>query len=111
MRIHADRADVAHDHRVAVRRRFHRKFGGDVAVAAGAVVDEHLLAETFAEFLREHATDRVGAATGGVRDDEADRLLRIGLCGHARTEQKTDGQTCKSECSFPKFHSLPPLTE
>ena len=71
-RVHAD------EQRVAVGRRFRRGFRRDRSGAAGAVLDHGDLA-ALAELLRQRAGDEVGDAAGRGRDDDLDRLARIGL--------------------------------
>ena len=45
---------------------------------AGPVLDHDGLAELRAKLGGEHAGDRVGRAAGRLRDDQADRPVRIG---------------------------------
>ena len=61
---------------------FGGRFGGDVAVGAGAIVDDYRLLKSLAEFLRDHARDDIGRTTGGKPDDEVQRTLRerLRLC-------------------------------
>ncbi len=49
---------------VAIGCRMGRKLGADHAAGAGAVVDDHLLAELLAELGADHAPDHVVAAAG-----------------------------------------------
>jgi hypothetical protein len=61
--------------------------GGDFATASAAtlpagsrtVLDDHRLAEGFAELGAEHAGKHVDGAAGDEGDDDADRLIGIGL--------------------------------
>ena len=77
---HADRIGDGHqEQRIAVGRRFRRDLGPDGRSGAAAIVDDDLLPERFGELRRHDARHRVGAAAGRERDDEADRLHRVGL--------------------------------
>ena len=64
---------------VAVGRRFRDRVGRDVAAGAWTVLDDHRLAEGFAELGAEHAGKHVDRAAGDEGDDDADRLMGIGL--------------------------------
>ena len=68
-----------HQQRVAVGIGLGDHVGADIAVGAGAVVDDDLLAECFAEFLADGARQRVGRTAGSVGHDQPDRFVRIGL--------------------------------
>ena len=70
------RCDQQH---VAVGRRFGNDVGTDHGIAAGAVIDDDLLAPDFTELGRENAGDDVGAAAGGKGHDQAYRFARIVL--------------------------------
>ena len=81
---------------VAVGRRVRRKLGADDAAGAGAVVDDHLLAEPLAHLRGDGAADDVVAAAGRERDDQPDRpvgiiRLRRGR-GRQRNQQSGGGQ-------------------
>ena len=54
---------------VAVGCRVGRQLGADHAAGAGAVVDDHLLAELLAKLVADHAADHVVAAAGRKRND------------------------------------------
>ena len=74
--------------RVAVRRRAGDRLGADQAAAAGAVLDEELLAEGLAELVGEHAAEQVVGAAGRIGDDDAHRLVRpFGLRRRGRASQ------------------------
>ena len=64
---------------VAVGRRAHDRFGGQVAARARPVLDEERLPEPFRQRLREQAPRDVDPAAGRESDDDADRPCRIGL--------------------------------
>ena len=59
------RAGGAEQQRVAVGRRLRDVGGADQAARAAAILDDHRLAEQFAEPRRDHAGDHVDAAAGG----------------------------------------------
>src|SRR5688572_2550673 len=81
--------DVRRDHharagrieqRVAVGIRARDRVEADVAVAAGAVLDQETLAQRLAQAGADHARGDVGHAAGGDVDDHAHRLARPRLC-------------------------------
>jgi hypothetical protein len=53
--------------------------GADVAAGAGAVLDDHRLANLLAQLVGEQPRHDVGGAARGERRNEADRLGRVGL--------------------------------
>ena len=75
-RIDRERGDRAHEDRVAVGRRFRGELRRDIARGAGTVVDDHLLAEPFAQLRRQRARRRVRAAARRETDQHADRFGR-----------------------------------
>lgn len=62
------------DEVVAIGRRPRDDLGTNGAVGAGAVLDHHRLAPTVAQLLRKQPRKNIGAAPGGVRHDDAQRL-------------------------------------
>ncbi|MDW8469371.1 MAG: hypothetical protein RML56_10745 [Burkholderiales bacterium] len=66
-------AVVADEERVAVGRLAGDEFARHRAARAGAVFDDHLLAEALGEFRREDPPERVGVAARCVRNDELHR--------------------------------------
>ena len=78
--------------RVAVGRRARDGFGADQAAAAGAVLDEELLAEGLAELVGEHAAEQIVGAAGRIGDDDAHRLVRPFGRGAFRQHRK-NGET------------------
>jgi hypothetical protein len=76
MWIDRDLAVRKQPYRVAVGRRLGDQLGGDVAVRARPVLDDHRLAERLRQLLRQHARRDVGRAAGRDRNDEADRARR-----------------------------------
>jgi hypothetical protein len=71
----------------------------DIAVAAGAVLDDDALAEQLAQRLLEQARGEVGAAAGRVGDDQRDRAggpaglgPRTGGCEQGGGEQGGGGE-------------------
>ncbi len=75
-RVHGQRADVAHDDRVAIGcglgHFLHRRHAG----AAALVVDEHGLAQLARQFVGHRARHDLRGAARGERHHEADRLAR-----------------------------------
>ena len=67
-------ADAAIAERVAVGRCFCRRLHADVA--AGAIIDDDLLTETFPRALCNDARDDVRRAVGGEGHDQANGFLR-----------------------------------
>jgi hypothetical protein len=67
--------------RVAVGRRLDAEFVADRAARAGAVLDEDLLPERFRELPAHQPRDKIRAAPGRGRDDDADRPGGIRLRG------------------------------
>src|SRR5262249_1002479 len=76
------------EQRVAVRRRVHHRFGGDVAAGAGTILDDALLTETLGQPLTDQARGDVGGTAGGKSDDETDGPAWIAL----RLRKPGDGQ-------------------
>src|SRR5438105_985353 len=75
--------------RIAVGRRARALLGADVAAAAGAVVGDDLDAPCLGEALGGKAPDDVGRAARRKRDDEAQRLRRVGLrLGRAEPQRR-----------------------
>ena len=64
---------------VAIRRGLGRSGSADRAACAGAVLDQHALAELNVELGCQRAGKGVRAAAGRERHDEGDRLVRPGL--------------------------------
>src|SRR6185436_5579982 len=75
-RVHGE-ADVVDENGVAVRRRLRHGLRSYGAPGAAAVIDDDLLAQVFAQTLRQQAPDDVVAAAGGERDDQTYRLRGI----------------------------------
>ena len=72
------RADVAQQQRVAVRRRLGDEVGAQVAVGAGLVLHDHGLLERLRQRLADGAGDDVRRPAGRVRHDDAHGLGRPG---------------------------------
>jgi len=98
--------------RVAVRRRPHRRLGGDVAAGARPVLDDELLAEPLGKPLPHQACDDVEPAAGGRADDPTDRPRRIGLrpreMRHRR--QRGSGRGQMQESTPGHVHRSPPVS-
>jgi len=65
--------------RVAVRERFHHRFGADVGTRARPVLNDEGLAEPFRQPLAHQACGDVGRAAGRESDDQPHRARRIRL--------------------------------
>src|SRR5205814_1555528 len=94
--IHRERAHVADDQRVSVGIGPRDLFHGDVAAAAGLVLDHELLAQALAHLGGEGARDDRGAAARRERYDQADRLGRVGLRERRRRAKRGGGERRKS---------------
>ncbi|MCY1244225.1 hypothetical protein D9M72_572880 [compost metagenome] len=66
---------------VAIGRRLGDRVDADVAAGTGAVLHHDGAAEALGPGIRDQARGDVGAAAGGIRHDQADRALGIGLGG------------------------------
>ena len=80
MRVDRDRADIAEEQRVAVRRRARRQLHADIAGGAGSVVDHQRLAERLFHRRLDQPDGEIGGAARGERHDDVDRPRRI-VCG------------------------------
>ena len=76
---------------VAVGRRLHAHEGADVALRAGAVVDDDLLVPDLAQLHRQNPRERIGATTGREGHDDAHRLVRPGQRGAGERHGKQYG--------------------
>jgi hypothetical protein len=84
------------EQRVAIRRRARSRFARDRAACAGAVFDQDLLAPRLAQFLAHDTRRGVDAAARSQRNDDPDRLCRIGLSvGVAGWQQSRRHQQCR----------------
>src|SRR5215472_11828114 len=94
---------------MAVRRRAHDGFYGDVGTGPRPVLDKELLAESLRKPLCYQARDDVGRATGRIADDDARRPRRIGLRVREARDGRQRGSTCGEvqKTSARKFHSSP----
>ncbi len=101
-------AGGAHGERVAVGRGAGRDLGADRAAGAAAVVDDHLLAEALGELLPDQARDDVGRAARRERDDQADRLGRIGALRNGSGGQAWRAERPQAEYAL-VTSCLPPL--
>src|SRR5262245_40485719 len=95
--------------RVAVRRRIHDAFGGDIATGARPIVDDNLLTEPLGEPLRHHPRRNVGRTASRKPNNQAHRSRRVGLrrCD-ARESRERRGTCCQMQkLSARKFHRAP----
>ncbi|OMP13304.1 hypothetical protein COLO4_01909, partial [Corchorus olitorius] len=76
--------------------------GGDDAARAGLVVDDDGLAQLRGQLLRHHARGDVGHAACAKGHDDADGLVRQGLClaGDGCQQQGRAGQGAAREAAF-----------
>src|SRR6185369_15431582 len=72
-------ADTRGEEGITIRGRFCYEIAAHRAACAGPVLDDHLLVQMLAEFLREYARGDVQAAGGRETHDDAHRLYGIGL--------------------------------
>ena len=86
--------------RVAVRERFHHRFGADVGTRARPVLNDEGLAEPFRQPLAHQACGDVGRATGRESDDQSHRPRWICLRScNSRCRERShsgSGEICKS---------------
>jgi hypothetical protein len=81
-------SDGDHEKRVAVGRGFRRDIGADDAAGAGTIIDKNLLAELLTELVGDDAPDRVIAAAGWKRNDQADAAGRVVVGGGRSGESR-----------------------
>ena len=113
LRVHRGRQHVGRQarrhQRVAVGGAARDGLGADKSAAAGAVLDEELLAERGAQRLGKRARQDIGGAAGAVGDDDAHRLYRPfrscgcgerqrGECGRGERDHHGGGR-CNSQGS------------
>ena len=70
-------ADGADRDGVAVGRLALHVFDGEPSAGAGAVLDDHRLAENLGKLRPDDARQKISAAAGGKAENEVDRLVRI----------------------------------
>jgi hypothetical protein len=61
---------VHQEERIAIGRRVHYGFGGDIAAGAWTVLNDELLAEPFGQPMRQQAPRDVGCTASGETDDK-----------------------------------------
>ena len=88
--------------RVAIGQRFGDEFGADVATRTGPVVDHHLLAPRFGEFLSDQTRDQIHTTTGGEGNDEADGACRVRLRLRLRLDGGNRGESSHATCNAVK---------
>src|SRR6185503_15459499 len=96
---------VGEQQRIAVRRRLDRQVDADRAAGAGAVLDEHLLAEPARNVLADEPGDEVEPAAGRERHDEAHRPVRIGLSARDRGREYRACRSTHDEFAPPDVHA------
>src|SRR5262245_9211008 len=77
---------------IAVRRAFGPGLDSDVAVGAGLVFDDHLLAQAARQVFADDTSRHIGRAAGRERHDEPDRSGGPVLCQAGRRHQGDQGQ-------------------
>jgi hypothetical protein len=95
--VDGDGAD-AHQQRVAVGGRLGDELVADRGIAAGAVLDDDLLAEHLGELGRDEPRGDIGAAAGGRGHDQPDRPGGVALrvSGEGRGAE-TDAERARRE--------------
>ena len=73
---------------MAVARLRERVLRRDLAGGAGAVLDDHALAERGAEALGDEARGQIGRTAGGEADDETQRLVGVLRVGRGAESEK-----------------------
>ena len=89
VRIDDHRPLVRHQHRIAVGIRLRDLLSRQISAGRPVVLDDDLLAELLGDALRHDAGDGIGAAAGGVRHQQPDRLRRISLGQSPRSRRLT----------------------
>ena len=107
MRIDGDQAVGGHDQRVAVGLRMGGHFGGDIAVGAGAVLDEERLAHRLGQALRQQPRGDVGRAAGRDRHQHLDRPRRI-LLRRGAAQHTTPATAPAPRTPICRLHSVSP---
>ena len=83
MLIDRDLAGGRRQKRVTIGRGLRDRVRGDHGAGAGAVFDDHRLAEFGAHRLGQKPRHDVDAAAGGIADKDADRMIGIAACAKA----------------------------
>ena len=73
-------AGDADQQRIAVRLGARYELGADDAASTRAIVDHHLLIESFSQFLSDQACNDICPATGRLGHDQAYGFDGVGLC-------------------------------
>ena len=105
--IHRDRGR-GEQQRMAVRIGARHQRHAGVAAAAGAIVDDHALAERLRQRLGQDARDDVGRPAGRERHDQRDgagRIVRLGGRGRQRGQQRPITRRC-SDYELAKLRSM-----
>ena len=100
------------EQRVAVGRRPHDRFGGDIAGAPRPVVDDDGLTETLRQPLADQTREHVTGAAGREADHDAHRPRWIGLRPRSERHRRKRGSTrCQMQkVSAGKFYGIPSLS-
>ena len=108
--VDAMRSGVAHDQRVAVRRRLGDDLGADHASGTGPILDDDLLPKRGRQPLGDESRDDVRRIARRARRDEADRPGRISVRGTWRfarqsTRRGSMPAISDSPCIDPSAHA------
>src|SRR5262249_56250424 len=80
-RVERERAGRSEQERVAVRLRLGHEIAAGIATAAGAVLDDDLLAESLRELLCQNSRHYVDRSARRIGVDDANDAIRIALRG------------------------------
>ena len=86
-------AAIDHQKRIAISRRTHDRFGGDIVVGAWPALDDEWLAEALRQPLTQQARQGVVRAASRITNDKAHRPHRITLCPCETRDEWESGST------------------
>src|SRR5262249_7026507 len=97
---------VKAEQRVAVSRRTHDRFGGNIAGCACPVLDDDWLPEFLCKRLTQQADEDVSAATSRIAYDPAHRTRRIGLRPSKARRDRQHRSVCGQMQEVAAFHEM-----
>jgi hypothetical protein len=103
MRIDGDERVLPEQKRVAIGRRFGDQITRDVAVRAGAILDDHGLSEALGQPRTDHARRHVGRTARRNGHDDADGLRRIRLRARRGGKQNGKAKSGRQQNSVHQF--------
>jgi len=108
-------AGVTHGENRAVGRRARNEFRADHAVGARSIVHDHVLAQRFAQFGREHAAYKVVGSGGRIGNDDTHGFVRqcraLAIrCGGAQRDSNQHGSNRQGLRSVNILYSSSKLT-